>query len=63
MQKDGYSLLETEGDDRLYSLVLLLENALKNRLRFAVLQHLRIISKCDYIVSSETHEGRNGGEE
>lgn len=43
-------------DDRLFSLVLMLENALKTRLQFAIQQHLRVVAKLDYIVSSEAGE-------
>lgn len=56
MRSDYYSRMEIENDDRLYSLVLMLENALKTRLRFAVLQHLRVVNKYDYIVSSTVDE-------
>jgi hypothetical protein len=57
MRMDSYSRKEIEGDGHLYSLVLMLENALKTRLRFAVLQHLSVVSNYEYIVSYEAQSG------
>lgn len=59
MRMDSYSRKEIEGEGNgyLYSLVLMLENALKTRLRFAVLQHMSVVSNYEYIVSYEAQSG------